>query len=82
MNLKLSAEGQKAISRAVTKTVKFKREIEHSENKIVNYFKTRLDLEYTSPALKRHEIRLIVRKTSERKFRIVVQKNVHTYRHY
>ena len=33
-----------------------KREIEHSENKIVNYFETKLDLEYTSPALKMHEI--------------------------
>ena len=53
------------MSRAVTKTVKFKREIEHSENKIVNYFETRLDLEYTSPAFKMHEIFLNFRKTSE-----------------
>ena len=41
------------ISHAVTKTVKFKKEIEHSENKIVNYFETRFDLEYTGPALRK-----------------------------
>ena len=41
VNLKLITEDQEA--RAVTKTVKFKREIEHSATKIVNYFKTRLD---------------------------------------
>ena len=57
MNLKPITEGQEAMNtRAVTKTIKFEREIEHSENKIVNYFETRLDLEYTSPALQRHEI--------------------------
>ena len=60
------------ISRAVTKTVKFK-ERELSKNKIVNYFETSLDLEYTSPALKKHEICLNFRKTSEWKFRIVIQ---------
>ena len=66
MNLKLITEDQEAIiSRAVTKTVKFTREIEHSENKIVHYFETRLDLEYTSPALKMHEICLNFRETSE-----------------
>ena len=35
------------ISPAVTKTIRFKREIEESENKIVNYLETKLDLEYT-----------------------------------
>ena len=56
------------------------RQIEYSENKIVNYFETRLDLEYTSPALKMHEICLNFRKTSEWKFRIVIQKTSISFR--
>ena len=61
------------ISPAVKKKVKFKREIEHSENNVVNYSDTRLDLEHTSPALKKHEICLNFRKTSKWKFRIVIK---------
>ena len=56
------------MSRAVTRTVKFKREIEHSKNKIVSYFETRLDLEYTSPALKMHEICLNFQKLPNESF--------------
>ena len=66
VNLKLITEGQEAINIVcVTKTVKFKRGIKHSKNKLVNYFETRLNLEYTSPALNRHEICLNFRKTSK-----------------
>ena len=69
------------ISRAVTKTIKFKREIEHSENKIVNYFETRLELEYTSPALKGMKSARIF-ETSECKFCIVIQRILIYSRHY
>ena len=55
VNLKLSVKKPR-ISRAVIKTIKFKRETELSENKIVNYLEARLDQEYTSPALKRHDL--------------------------
>ena len=58
--------------RAITKTVKFKREIEHSENKIVNYFKTRLGV-HQSSSQKAWNL-LEFSKPSEWKFRIVIQK--------
>ena len=62
------------ISRAVKKTIKFEREIEYSENRIVNYLEGSLDLKYTSLALKRYMKSARIFETSEWKFRIVIQK--------